>query len=142
MGHHETRLPPVPLRSGFVVALVVLVAVCILPFGIAVLFEAPEGMTIEPISRAAGAVAILVAPVVAFIVGMRRGVRLRVRFIVAAAIMSLSCVLVLIGLSSTAELAQAAVTGAIAGAALYAACSIKPPAERGAPSRPDIGSIP
>jgi hypothetical protein len=131
-------MPPVPVRSVFVVALVVVVALMILPFGIALLFDHPEDMTIEPLTRWAIAMAVLVAPIIGFVVALRRGLVLRVAFMLATGMMSLACVALLLGVTSTEGVVQIQIAGAIAAIALTVASRIKPNASRDVPARPDL----
>ncbi len=111
---------------GFVTALVVVVAVIILPFGVPLLFDHPKSVTIEPLSRWAIAVGLLLAPVVGFIVSLRRGVVLRVALVIVTGMMSFACVVLLIGVTSTQGVVQTGMASAIAGIALSVAFRIKP----------------
>jgi hypothetical protein len=131
-------VPPVPIRSGFVVALVVIGGLVMLPFGVAILFEDPEGVAIEPGSRVAGAVAMLVAPAVAMVVGVRRRIRLRIRLVRAAGTLAASCLATLVVVTSVHALAQVALMVLIAGSALHAAFSAGNRPRRDAPARPDL----
>jgi uncharacterized membrane protein YfcA len=141
----EPKLPPVPIRSGFVVALGVVVSLCIVPFGIAMLVETGPDVHIETVTRIALFVAILVAPVVAVVVGRGRRVDVRVCLLVAAWISAGACLAGLFVATVTTGIVQAALAGAIVGTAINLARSIKPRTVPGAdpsaaiptPRRPD-----
>jgi bacteriorhodopsin len=120
-----------------VVALVVTVAVIILPFGIALVLDRSGSVTIEPLARWAGVAAILIAPVVCVIMGLRRGLRLRVALITAAGIMSFACLALLFGLTSTQGVVQSQIAAAIAAVALTTAVRVRSSIPRDAPPRPD-----
>ena len=107
-------------------ALVVVVAVIILPFGVPLLFDHPKSVTIEPLTRWAIAVALLVAPVVGLLVGLRRGLARRVALVIVTGLMSFACVALLLGVASTQGVAQTGIASAIAGVALSVAFRIKP----------------
>lgn len=107
-------------------ALVVVVAVIILPFGVPLLFDHPRSVTIEPLTRLAIAMALLVAPVVGFIVGLRRGLVLRVALVIATGMMSFACVALLLGVTSTQGIVQTEIASAIAGIAVSVAFRIRP----------------
>ena len=95
-------------------------------------------MTIEPLTRWAVAIAVFIAPVVGFVVGVRRGLVPRAAFLVAAGIMSLACFALLVGVTSTEGVVQIQVAGAIAAIAITVASRIKPNAPRDVPARPDV----
>lgn len=127
---------------GFVTALVVVVAVIILPFGVPLLFDHPKSVTIEPLSRWAIAVGLLLAPVVGFIVSLRRGVVLRVALVIVTGMMSFACVVLLIGVTSTQGVVQTGMASAIAGIALSVAFRIKPGILPDTPRAPKYRSLP
>jgi hypothetical protein len=131
-------MPPVPVRGIFVVVLVVVVALMILPFGVALLFDHSEGMTIEPLTRWAIVIAVFIAPVVGFVAALRRGLVPRAAFLVAAGIMSLACFALLVGVTSTEGVVQIQVASAIAAIAITVASRIRPNAPRDVPARPDV----
>jgi hypothetical protein len=109
-----------------VTALIVVVAVIILPFGVPLLFDHPKSVTIEPLTRWAIVVALLVAPVVGLIVGLRRGLVLRVALVVITGLMSFACVALLLGVTSTHGVVQTGIASAIAGVALSVAFRVEP----------------
>lgn len=137
VGNDARELPPVPIRRGFVVALVIVVAVTVAPFASAMVFAESETVTVEPVTRIASAVAMFLGPIVAVFLGVRRGLVLRSAFIVAGAIMSLSCLALLIVITSTEALGQTIAAGAIAGTAMHAALRARPKVAPTIPARPD-----
>jgi hypothetical protein len=132
-----TDLPPVPIRRGFVVALVATVTIVVMPFGIAVLLDDPDGVSIEPISRAAGALAIVVSPIVALVAGFRRGLAARMALVPASGIASIACLALLFVVTSIEGPMQATLAGAVAGAALNVAARVGS-RTKDVPTRPDI----
>ena len=119
-------------------ALVVVVAVIILPFGVPLLFDHPKSVTIEPLTRWAIMVALLVAPVVGLVVGLRRGLVLRVALVIVTGLMSFACVALLLGVTSTQGVVQTGIASAIAGVALSVAFRIKPGFLPDTPARLEI----
>jgi hypothetical protein len=121
-----------------VTALVVVVAVIILPFGVPLLFDHPKSVMIEPLTRWAISLALLVAPVVGLVVGLRRGLVLRVALVIVTGLMSLTCVALLMGVTSTQGIVQTGIASAIAGVALSVAFRIKPGLLPNTPARLDL----
>ena len=119
-------------------ALVVVVAVIILPFGVPLLFDHPKSVTIEPLTRWAIMVALLVAPVVGLVVGLRRGLVLRVALVIVTGLMSFACVALLLGVASTDGVVQTGIASAIAGVALSIGFRIKPGLLLNTPARLDV----